>query len=250
MVPYFDMKEAEEMMEQDTVYSIEETLDRQNRETEGERRLSEMRHQQLLNQLEMERKQNQEQHQQLLQQMREERAEYRQQQERLLKQMQEEKEEYQTSVGQMQKEFSQLVEGLISREKVQKQLQEENEKHRLEIQLLRQQKQQQQEEIEQLTLQLKQRESQAQATTVIHPLPPEALVKPLIQNTQKICFYCNGKHFSANCQKIPSLMQRKQKAHGHCYNCLNPNHRANECNSPKTCLYCRKRHHSSLCPSQ
>ena len=63
------------------------------------------------------------------------------------------------------------------------------------------------------------------------------------------CVYCGKDHFSASYDEVCTLKERKDKllSSGRCFNCLKPNHKSWECNSPKSCRYCHKRHHQSIC---
>ena len=63
------------------------------------------------------------------------------------------------------------------------------------------------------------------------------------------CVYCGKDHFSASCDEVCILKERKDKllSSGRCFNCLKPNHKSRECNSPKSWRHCHKRHHQSIC---
>ena len=64
------------------------------------------------------------------------------------------------------------------------------------------------------------------------------------------CIYCKGEHYSASCNKVDDINERKQilKAQGRCFLCLKPNHRVRNCNhTTRNCRRCNKRHHQSIC---
>lgn len=59
-----------------------------------------------------------------------------------------------------------------------------------------------------------------------------------------ICIYCNGQHWSDECQTFPTVTARKEKIKGHCFICLKQGHQQKNCTVKKTCVYCKQR---SLC---
>jgi len=63
------------------------------------------------------------------------------------------------------------------------------------------------------------------------------------------CAYCNGDHFSASCNKVQNVQDRKKLLlnANRCFNCLKPDHKVRECTSTKTCRHCHRRHHQSIC---
>ena len=63
--------------------------------------------------------------------------------------------------------------------------------------------------------------------------------------------YCNASHFSASCDKVVDVKDRKDILikKGRCFNCLKANHKTTECSSTKTCHLCHKKHHQSICNS-
>lgn len=67
-----------------------------------------------------------------------------------------------------------------------------------------------------------------------------------------LCRFCEGKHYSDECQRYKTLESRKQQLKGCCYICLKGGHTANNCRADKICVYCKKRnhHHRSLCPEK
>ena len=67
-------------------------------------------------------------------------------------------------------------------------------------------------------------------------------------NSIKIrCAYCHEFHFSASCEKIKDLKQRKEilRKGGRCFVCLRIGHKGSECQ--KTCRRCNGKHHQSIC---
>ncbi|XP_078343990.1 uncharacterized protein LOC144629631 [Oculina patagonica] len=66
---------------------------------------------------------------------------------------------------------------------------------------------------------------------------------------RNVCIYCNGKHWSDECRKYPTVAARKEKIKGHCFICLKQGHNQKDCTSNKVCAHCqqKKRHHRSLC---
>ncbi len=64
------------------------------------------------------------------------------------------------------------------------------------------------------------------------------------------CVYCNDEHFSASCNKVTTVTDRKKKLRlqGRCFLCLRPGHRVQTCeNSTRNCRHCGRRHHQSIC---
>ena len=65
------------------------------------------------------------------------------------------------------------------------------------------------------------------------------------------CVYCNAPHYSASCDKVCDMKERKDiliKAR-HCFNCLRTNHKTRECLSTRMCRLCQQKHHQSICSS-
>ena len=71
------------------------------------------------------------------------------------------------------------------------------------------------------------------------------------QNRQIKCVFCNELHYSASCDKVHDVKDRKDILikTGRCFNCLKANHKTKECLSTKTCRLCHKIHHQSICNS-
>ena len=95
---------------------------------------------------------------------------------------------------------------------------------------------------------------------VRHTVPPQRLssntnatASSLFSSSGKIqCVYCGKDHFSASCNKIPSVADRKDillKA-GRCFNCLRTNHKSRDCPNSKKCCFCHRRHHQSICDAR
>ena len=66
------------------------------------------------------------------------------------------------------------------------------------------------------------------------------------------CVYCTGNHFSASCSTVKDIKERKAilMRSGRCFNCLKPNHRAQNCDRMKKCRFCQRRHHQSICENK
>jgi len=73
-----------------------------------------------------------------------------------------------------------------------------------------------------------------------------------VSQSQRIrCVYCNAPHYSASCEKVRDVKERKDILikTGRCFNCLKANHKTRECLNTKTCRLCHQRHHQSICGS-
>ena len=67
------------------------------------------------------------------------------------------------------------------------------------------------------------------------------------------CIFCEGKHWSDECQQYPDLITRKEKLKRRCFICLRNDHMAKDCKSKdRLCIHCgeRNKHHRSLCPKK
>ena len=67
------------------------------------------------------------------------------------------------------------------------------------------------------------------------------------------CIFCEGSHWSDECQQYQDVDSRKTKIKNRCYICLKENHRAKDCsNKEKLCVHCgdKGKHHRSLCPKK
>ena len=64
------------------------------------------------------------------------------------------------------------------------------------------------------------------------------------------CRYCTEKHYSDECWKFKTDIERKKQIKGSCFRCLREGHFAKECKKNKTCVHCgeENKHHRSLCP--
>ena len=69
------------------------------------------------------------------------------------------------------------------------------------------------------------------------------------QNTNKICKFCSGQHWSGECGRYTTAEERKQKIKGSCFICMKQGHKVAECGLKKQCVYCHQwnNHHRSLC---
>ena len=63
------------------------------------------------------------------------------------------------------------------------------------------------------------------------------------------CVYCDSQHFSASCDKVKGIKDRKDILikSGRCFNCLKLNHKTCECLSTKTSRRCHGKQHQSIC---
>lgn len=86
----------------------------------------------------------------------------------------------------------------------------------------------------------------ARIFTPSHNVPTASAL--VAQNHYIRCVYCNGQHFSASCDKICRVKERKDILikSGHCFNCLKLNHKTKECQNTKTCRKCHRKHHQSI----
>ncbi len=80
----------------------------------------------------------------------------------------------------------------------------------------------------------------------------EALVAPGSHKgapPKAACAFCQGPHYSDECQKFSNVLARKaQLKNGSCFKCLKVGHKLNRCSRDKPCWHCRsKGHHSALC---
>ena len=64
------------------------------------------------------------------------------------------------------------------------------------------------------------------------------------------CSFCGQPNFSANCETVADVRERKQllSKNGRCFACLRKGHMSKDCRSSKNCHGCRGRHHASICP--
>ena len=64
-----------------------------------------------------------------------------------------------------------------------------------------------------------------------------------------ILHLCNGMHYSASCEKVVTVSERKtilEKA-GRCFRCLYRGHHIRDCRGPRNCRHCSGQHHQSIC---
>ena len=90
---------------------------------------------------------------------------------------------------------------------------------------------------------------------------PGAITRPLRSSTEALvvgskpsirqgsCRFCNGQHWSDECQRYATVEERKQRIKGSCFICMKQGHRLGECGLKKSCAYCHQwnNHHRSLC---
>ena len=63
------------------------------------------------------------------------------------------------------------------------------------------------------------------------------------------CVYCKGEHYSASCETIKNVRERKDilRQSGRCFNCIRKGHQLKDCPVSKHCRNCNKKHHQSIC---
>ena len=78
--------------------------------------------------------------------------------------------------------------------------------------------------------------------------PPTA--SALLSSSGSPCSFCGQPHFSANCETVADVLERKQllSKNGRCFACLRKGHMSKDCRSSKNCHGCGGRHHASICP--
>lgn len=66
------------------------------------------------------------------------------------------------------------------------------------------------------------------------------------------CRFCQGKHWSDECQKYKTIDERKVHLKGCCFKCLRKGHKSSDCKKGKLCVHCGalNSHHRSLCPKK
>ncbi|XP_073956197.1 uncharacterized protein [Choristoneura fumiferana] len=64
------------------------------------------------------------------------------------------------------------------------------------------------------------------------------------------CVFCDLEHYSEDCGKYRSYVDRKTKLADKCYICFRPGHRAVRCKNKKKCPHCEKIHNRALCPQK
>jgi len=96
-------------------------------------------------------------------------------------------------------------------------------------------------------------ERRAERSTQQRPKSPQGTTSSFFSTAKsrnKVeCYFCQGEHFSFNCNKVIDVKERKHllsKAK-RCFNCLRVGHISKECRSPRGCLKCKGRHHQSIC---
>ena len=90
---------------------------------------------------------------------------------------------------------------------------------------------------------------------------PGAITRPLRSSTEALvagskpstrqgsCRFCNGQHWSDECQRYATAEERKQRIKGSCFICMKQGYRLEECGSKKSCVYSHQwnNHLRSLC---
>ena len=75
-----------------------------------------------------------------------------------------------------------------------------------------------------------------------------------MNNKSPFCLFCNANHYSDECTKYKTLMDRRRRFAElkRCFICTRPNHNSNNCQSRKfPCIHCKQlTHYRALCPSK
>ncbi len=76
--------------------------------------------------------------------------------------------------------------------------------------------------------------------------------KDLKVKRRDVCIYCNGKHWSDECRKYPTVTAGNEKIKIHCFICFKPGLNKKDCKLNKVCAHCQQknRHHRSLCTNK
>ena len=77
----------------------------------------------------------------------------------------------------------------------------------------------------------------------------QALLAKDNTNTKILCVYCGELHYSASCDKIIGMQNRKDilRRDKRCFVCLRIGHVSRECANVTGCRKCGQRHHQSIC---
>ena len=64
-----------------------------------------------------------------------------------------------------------------------------------------------------------------------------------------VCVYCKRQHFSASCETVKDINQRKNilLRDRRCFTCLKTGHPSENCRSTRKCRKCSGNHHQSIC---
>ena len=65
------------------------------------------------------------------------------------------------------------------------------------------------------------------------------------------CIFCNGDHWSDECQKFSDIQSRRRKLKDRCLKCMRDDHKMKDCRvTGKICVHCgeKDKHHRTLCP--
>ena len=83
-----------------------------------------------------------------------------------------------------------------------------------------------------------------------HPMPQALFSKQNQGDSTRIrCAYCNEQHYSASCEKVTGLQDRKDilRRDKRCFICLRIGHVSQECQNSRGCRKCGQQHHQSIC---
>ena len=93
-----------------------------------------------------------------------------------------------------------------------------------------------------------------QSTSPRHYISAESLISGdrKVNGYADKCRYCANRHFSDECTKFKTLVERKKVLKDSCYKCLKVGHKSEECRMNKLCVHCGEKnvHHRSLCPKK
>ena len=66
------------------------------------------------------------------------------------------------------------------------------------------------------------------------------------------CVFCEKLHFSASCEKVKDIEERKKilLRDRRCFLCIKVGHRGKDCRSQRQCRKCGAAHHQSICPKE
>ncbi|KII64476.1 hypothetical protein RF11_03884 [Thelohanellus kitauei] len=69
---------------------------------------------------------------------------------------------------------------------------------------------------------------------------------------ERSCAFCSGGHFSDQCSKFKTVIERLQILGNGCHSCLNKGHSKRDCKRIKPCFHCKKLHdhHPSFCQNK
>ncbi len=69
---------------------------------------------------------------------------------------------------------------------------------------------------------------------------------------KRLCIFCKSSdHWSDQCEKFPTITERKSILKDNCYQCLQVKNSDHKCKVKRTCVHCKNdTHHRSLCPAK